>query len=81
LTNADILSLATGVNEAGDRMLLAGTDRSGVFVSTHSGVSWVAVNGGLPNLAVTALATDGTNLFAATGAGVFRRPLAEMIAP
>jgi hypothetical protein len=59
----------------------AGTSGGGVFLSTNNGGSWVAVNSGLPNLAVTALRIDGSNLFAATGAGVFRRPLAEMIAP
>ena len=60
--------------------VFAGTAGGGVFVSTNDGQGrWTAVNSGLPNLAITALATDGTNLFAATGAGVFRRPLAEMI--
>ena len=50
------------------------------LLSTNDGQGrWTAVNSGMPNLAITALATDGTNLFVATGAGVFRRPLAEMI--
>ncbi len=76
LTNGVVQAVvANGTN------IFVGTSGGGVFVSTDNGGSWVAVNSGLPNLSVTALAVDGTNLFAATGAGVFRRPLAEMIAP
>ena len=75
LSNMPVQALAAaGTN------IFAGTAGGGVFVSTNDGQGrWTAVNSGLPNLAITALATDGTNLFAATGAGVFRRPLAEMI--
>lgn len=52
--------------------LFAGT-LGGVFRSTDSGQSWVAVNTGLTNLSVNALAAIGTNLFAGTdGGGVFR---------
>jgi hypothetical protein len=76
LTNNVVQAVATaGTN------VFAGTSGGGVFLSTNNGASWVAVNNGLPNLAVTALTIDGTNLFAATGAGVFRRPLAEMMSP
>ncbi len=76
LTNSVVQAVATtGTN------VFAGTSGGGVFVSTNNGASWRSVNSGLPNLAVTALAIDGPNLFAATGAGVFRRPLAELIAP
>jgi len=76
LTNSVVQAVATkGTN------VFAGTSGGGVFLSTNNGASWVAVNQGLPNLAVTALTIDGANVFAATGAGVFRRPLAEMIAP
>jgi hypothetical protein len=76
LTNRVVQAVATtGTN------VFAGTSGGGVFLSTNNGGSWVAVNQGLPNLAVTALTVDGANVFAATGAGVFRRPLAEMIAP
>jgi hypothetical protein len=75
LSNRVVQALATaGTN------VFAGTAGGGVFLSTDNGGRWVAVNTGLPNLAITALATDGTSLFAATGAGVYRRPLEEMIA-
>jgi hypothetical protein len=60
--------------------VFAGTSGGGVFLSPNNGASWVAVNNGLPNLAVTALTIDGPTLLAATGAGVFRRPLSDMIA-
>ena len=52
----------------------------GVFLSTDNGTSWTAVNSGLTDTHVYALAISGTNLFAGTvGAGVWRRPLSEMI--
>ncbi len=74
LTNGVVQAVSTiGTN------VFAGTSGGGVFLSTNNGGSWIAVNRGLPNLAVTALTIDGPNVFAATGAGVFRRPLAELI--
>ncbi len=56
--------------------LFAGTYGYGVFVSTDNGTSWTAVNAGLTNTYVNALAvspngTGGTNLFAGTYEGVF----------
>ncbi|MGC8654760.1 MAG: T9SS type A sorting domain-containing protein, partial [Candidatus Kryptoniota bacterium] len=48
--------------------------------STNNGTSWTAVNNGLTNTNVFALAISGTNIFAGTyGSGVWRRPLSEMI--
>ncbi|MCK7528688.1 MAG: hypothetical protein MZV64_69590 [Ignavibacteriales bacterium] len=45
---------------------------AGVFLSTNNGTSWTAVNTGLTNTNVRALAVSGTNLFAGTdGGGVF----------
>ncbi len=57
--------------------LFVGTSSGGVFTSTDAGDTWTAVNSGLPDLEITALASNGVDLFAATGDGVFRRPLAE----
>jgi formylglycine-generating enzyme required for sulfatase activity len=53
--------------------LFAGTlVGNSVYLSTNNGTSWSAANVGLPtNSAVTALASSGVNLFAATGSGVF----------
>jgi hypothetical protein len=70
-----------------DANIFAGTWGGGVFLSTNSGTSWTAVNSGLTNSDVRALAvsptvggTGGTNLIAGTwGSGVWRRPLSEMI--
>ena len=59
---------------------MPGLNGGGVFLSTNNGTSWTAVNTGLTNTAVSALAVSGTNLFAGTGSGgVWRRPLSEMI--
>ncbi len=44
----------------------------GVFLSTNNGNIWTAVNTGLADTAVYALAINGNNIFAGTyGAGVF----------
>jgi hypothetical protein len=53
--------------------LFAGTWGDGVFLSTNNGTNWTAVNNGLTNTFVRALAVSGTNLFAGTveGGGVF----------
>ena len=50
--------------------LFAGTF-GGVFLSTDNGSSWTAVNTGLMDPFVDALAVSGPNLFAGTGGGVF----------
>jgi photosystem II stability/assembly factor-like uncharacterized protein len=50
--------------------LFVGTD-GGVFLSTDSGTSWTAVNNGLTDTSVYALAVGGTNLFARTDSGTF----------
>jgi len=44
---------------------------SGVYLSTNNGTSWTAVNSGLTNLNVAALAVCGNNIFAGTRSGVF----------
>ena len=68
--------------------LFAGTWRGGIFLSKNNGESWKAVNTGLmysdlrPSSVVTSLAIVGKDLYAGTrGAGVWRRPLKEMIVP
>jgi hypothetical protein len=74
LTNRAVRSLAiSGKN------LFAGTD-DGVFLSANDGANWVAANTGLLSKGVQVLMVSGSNLFAGTeGAGVWRRPLSEMI--
>jgi hypothetical protein len=71
----------TGTNLFAGTSDFLGTS-GGVFLSTNNGIQWTAVNTGLPNAAVLALAVslDGANLFAGTSSGdVWRRPLSEMI--
>lgn len=48
-------------------------------MSTNNSTSWTVVNNGLTNNNVTSLVVSGTNLFAGTDGGVWRRPLSEMI--
>jgi photosystem II stability/assembly factor-like uncharacterized protein len=51
--------------------IFAGTD-NGVLHSTNNGLNWTAVNSGLTDTAVNALAISGSNLFAgAQSGGVF----------
>ena len=52
--------------------LFAGTDSGGVYVSANNGTSWNAVDTGLTERYVWALASLDTNLFAGTSGGVFR---------
>ena len=54
-----------------DGNFFAGTWYGGVFLSTDNGQSWTAVNSGLTNARIFALAVDGTNVFAGTEEGVF----------
>jgi photosystem II stability/assembly factor-like uncharacterized protein len=70
--NANALAVMPAVGGTGGTNLFAGT-REGLFLSTNSGTRWTAVNSGLANTEITALAVSGTNLFAGTfGGGVFR---------
>ncbi len=65
----------------GGRYLFAGSS-SGVFRSLDSGVTWTAVNLGLTDIVVEALAVCGGNLFAGTRhSGVWRRQLPELVTP
>ncbi len=59
--------------------LFAGTD-GGVFISTNNGTGWTVASTGLTDTMIYALAASGENIFAGTQhAGVWRRPLSEMI--
>jgi hypothetical protein len=73
-----VSTFAVSPNGAGGTNLFAGTFR-GVFRSSNNGISWTAVNTGLTNTTVWALAISGMDLFAGTEGGVWRRPLSEMI--
>jgi photosystem II stability/assembly factor-like uncharacterized protein len=50
----------------------------GIFLSPDNGSSWTAFNEGLTALNVHALAFSDKEIFAATEAGLWRRPLSEM---
>lgn len=69
LTNLFVTALASSSSYA---VTFAGTAGGGVFRSLSTYGAWTAINDGLPNLMVKALATSGTKLFAGTaGGGVF----------
>ncbi|MBS1516581.1 MAG: T9SS type A sorting domain-containing protein [Bacteroidetes bacterium] len=51
--------------------IFAGSSGEGVYLSSNNGTSWAAVNNGLTQLAVSALAFSGSTLFAGTQDGVF----------
>ena len=70
LTNANVAALAA--NSPGWGPIFAGTLGGGVFRSNGIQGAWTAVNNGLTNKVVQAVATTGTNVFAGTsGGGVF----------
>lgn len=59
--------------------VFAATD-AGIFLSTNRGMVWSDAGEGMNGAAINALAIRGSELYAGTtGAGVWRRPLAEMI--
>ena len=59
--------------------IFAGTDGAGIYISANHGTNWRAVNSGLQEeLVFNDLICSGTDLFAATSAGVWRRPISEM---
>ena len=77
----DVLSFAFS-----DDNIFVSTWRGGVYLSTNNGTNWTSVNTGAMDFdygsvsTVQSLAVIGSELFAATrGAGVWRRPLTEMI--
>ena len=62
--------------------IFAATNGSGIYISSDSGKSWSAVNSGLLNSNdkyVSDLVICGSNLFARTNTGIWRRPLSELI--
>ncbi len=64
---SEVLSLALQGNS-----VFAGTFGEGIFHSTDGGENWITVNNGLMvNTDITALAFDGTTLFAGTGVGLY----------
>ena len=86
LAHTYIGAFAVMSNVADGTYLFAGTgnyDRGGhgVFMSADNGTSWSAVNSGFPDtISILSLMIHGSNIFAGTaGAGVWRRPLSEMI--
>ena len=53
--------------------LFAGTDNSGVHLSTDSGATWTSFSAGMPNdTRVWSLAGTGSSIFAGTNSGVWR---------
>ncbi|HVN49416.1 MAG TPA: T9SS type A sorting domain-containing protein [Bacteroidota bacterium] len=71
LTNIYIQTIAVSSNGADGTNLFAGTYGSGIYRSTDNGSSWSAVDSGLTNKYVNAIAVSGSNLFAGTDGGAF----------
>ncbi len=71
--NVTVRAFASYTNGLGERILFAGTEGAGVFCSTNDGLSWTAVNSGLPDYEVYSLTISDTTIFAGTyGSGVLR---------
>ena len=52
----------------------------GLFFSTNNGANWTQINDGLPgNLFIYSLIVIGNDVLAGTGAGVWHRPLSELV--
>jgi hypothetical protein len=70
LTSNRVYAFVVTPNGTDGSNIFAGTEGGGVFLSTNNGTYWTAVNSGLANTNVNALAVSGTNLFAGTHDGV-----------
>ncbi len=87
LTDRNVLTLAVCNGNGSSPILCAGTEDSGIFLSTNGGATWMAVNAGLPpNTIVNSFAIIGGNtssplLFAAADGGIWMRPISEMVLP
>ena len=62
---------------SGDESLIFAGTNKGVYCSADYGTTWVDFSVGLRDSLVSSLVISGSNLFAATSSGVWRRPLAE----
>jgi len=71
-------SIVTLLAHRGNLFVSTVGPNQGVYLSTDCGDSWEKVDEGLTQI-VLQFAVEGNNIFAATGAGVWRRPLSEMI--
>src|SRR5687768_8870098 len=69
------LITALAIDPTAPTTLYAGTLGGGVFHSTDGGGSWTAINAGLTNLFISALAMTPATLYAGTGASVFAMPI------
>jgi photosystem II stability/assembly factor-like uncharacterized protein len=75
LTNNNIRTLANYENN-----LFAGSWGNGVFLSTNNGIIWNAFNTGpIGNYEINALVICGSEIFAGTNDGVWKRPLSDII--
>jgi ligand-binding sensor domain-containing protein len=59
--------------------LFIGTSDGGMYVSTNNGASWTSADSGLTGSSVQVIAVIGTNVFAGTNNGIWRRPISEMV--
>jgi photosystem II stability/assembly factor-like uncharacterized protein len=50
----------------------------GIFITSNKGATWVMLNDGLINYQVNAMSFADAGIFAATDAGLWRRPLSEL---
>jgi hypothetical protein len=75
----DFAANGTDLFEAASWQSFMNPSRNGVFISSDSGKSWSPAIEGLQDSSAISLAVFGSHLFAGTlGAGVWKRPLAEM---
>jgi photosystem II stability/assembly factor-like uncharacterized protein len=75
----DFAANGTNLFEAASWLSFMNPSRNGVFISSDSGKSWSPVIEGLQDSSAISLAVFDSHLFAGTlGAGVWKRPLAEM---
>lgn len=58
---------------------MAGTDSSGIFISTDNGDTWSSFNSGLPNLYIYSLDINDNYLYVGIFGSIWRHQLSEII--
>ena len=74
LPNLKVSTLLT----IGNNNLIAGTDSSGMFLTTDIGNTWQTINNGIPpNLDILTLVNDKNYVYAGTTSGIFKAKISD----
>ncbi|MFN3695315.1 MAG: T9SS type A sorting domain-containing protein [Ignavibacterium sp.] len=70
MSNNGIPSTTVHTLAVSETNLFAGTNGSGIYISTNNGLNWSSVNNGLTNTYIHSLASSGSDIFAGSEGGL-----------